>query len=165
MVAAAVSRRRGAAGTQSPRHHLAAVRFARAGLYVRLRDGVGLRASGLPHHFAGPRRGLRVQHLHWPLRLPRPGSALRQNLPAMPLRALEAGPMSTTAPPGSSIPLPPLPKCPYCEADMPTINGYPYMLGRFTVLSVSCSSCRTALHFQIFQNPPEEGGPKVQIPS
>ena len=74
--------------------------------------------------------------------------------------------MSTTpAPPGSTIPAPPLPKCPYCEADLATVNGYPYMLGSFTVLSISCSSCRAALHFQIFQNPPAEGGPRVQIPS
>jgi hypothetical protein len=61
------------------------------------------------------------------------------------------------------IPDPPLPKCPKCGADLAQINGYPYMLGGFTILSISCSNCRVALHFQIFQNPP--GEPRVRIPS
>jgi hypothetical protein len=54
---------------------------------------------------------------------------------------------------GSTIPAPPLPKCPHCKEDLTAINGFPYMLGNFTVLSVSCSACRMALLFQIFQNP------------
>lgn len=66
--------------------------------------------------------------------------------------------MSTPPPPGSAIPTPPLPKCPYCEADLKTIGGFPYMLGSFTVLSVMCGSCRMLLHVQIFQNPTEQGG-------
>jgi hypothetical protein len=65
--------------------------------------------------------------------------------------------------PKSAIPDPPIPKCPYCDEDIRTINGYPFMLGNFTVLSVSCSSCQRALHFQIFQNPTEQ--PRVELPS
>ncbi len=75
--------------------------------------------------------------------------------------------MSTPASPGSTIPLPPLPRCPYCEVDLTAINGFPYMIGPYTVLSVACGHCRMALHFQIFQNPPPLPGEetRVHIPS
>jgi hypothetical protein len=69
--------------------------------------------------------------------------------------------------PGSTIPEPPIPVCPHCGADLRAINGFPYMLGSFTVLSVACSECRRLLHMQIFQNPSqgESNEPRMYFPS
>jgi hypothetical protein len=72
--------------------------------------------------------------------------------------------MSEKPPAGSTIPDVPIPRCPYCQNDLTAINGFPFMIGPYTVLTVACANCRTLLHMQIFQNPPQDGGPRVQIP-
>jgi hypothetical protein len=55
----------------------------------------------------------------------------------------------STPPVGSTIPEPTPPKCPHCKQDMPTVDGYPYTLGAFLILSVSCTKCKTLLHMGI----------------
>jgi hypothetical protein len=57
--------------------------------------------------------------------------------------------MSTKPPAGATIPEPTPPKCPYCKEDMPTVDGYPYTLGMFVILSVACTKCKALLHMGI----------------
>jgi hypothetical protein len=68
-------------------------------------------------------------------------------------------------PPGSTIPQATPPKCQHCDAPLPEIGLYAYEVGVFKILNLWCPHCRRALHFQIFQAPPQEGGPRVQTPS
>lgn len=67
--------------------------------------------------------------------------------------------MSTPAPPGATIPEAPQPICPHCDEPMPTINGYPYVLGPFAIFAVLCTNCRVLLHMQVFQTPQEPAEP------
>jgi hypothetical protein len=80
--------------------------------------------------------------------------------------------MSTKPPAaGSTIPEPTPPKCPHCKEDMPTVDGYPYTLGNFIILSVACTKCKMLLHMGIMpvaklqQLEEGPGGPRIQIPS
>jgi len=66
-------------------------------------------------------------------------------------------------PAGSTIPEPTPPKCPRCNADMPTVDGYPYTLGNFAILSLACTKCKVLLHLQIFQAAAVP--PRVSLPS
>jgi hypothetical protein len=70
---------------------------------------------------------------------------------------------------GSTIPDPTPPKCPHCKADMPTVDGYPYTLGSFVILSVACTKCKVLLHMGIMPmaklQEMEEGGPRIALPS
>lgn len=73
--------------------------------------------------------------------------------------------MSTPAPPGSTIPQATPPNCPHCDAPLPELGLYAYAVGGYRILNLWCVHCGKALHFQIFQAPLEDGGPRVQIPS
>jgi hypothetical protein len=57
--------------------------------------------------------------------------------------------MSTQPPAGSTIPQPTPPKCPHCQESLETVDGYPYTLGSFMILSVACTKCKTLLHMGI----------------
>ncbi len=46
---------------------------------------------------------------------------------------------------------------------MPTVDGYPYTLGNFAILSLACTKCKVLLHLQIFQAAAEP--PRVSLPS
>jgi hypothetical protein len=65
----------------------------------------------------------------------------------------------------SEMPVPQPPKCQHCAELLPELGLYAYQVGGFSILNLFCPHCGKALHFQIFQAPPEEGGQRVQIPS
>jgi hypothetical protein len=73
--------------------------------------------------------------------------------------------MST--PPDSNIPAAQPPDCPYCGESLPNLGLYAWGVGGFRILNLFCPTCKRALHFQIFQQPPVEDGegPRVHIPS
>ena len=54
-----------------------------------------------------------------------------------------------TPPVGSTIPEPKPPKYPHCKEDLTTVDGYPYTLGKFVILSVACTKCKMLLHMGI----------------
>ena len=73
---------------------------------------------------------------------------------------------------GATIPEPTPPKCPHCKETLATVDGYPYTLGSFVILSVACTNCKMLLHMGIMPvaklqqlEDQQSGGPRIALPS
>jgi uncharacterized CHY-type Zn-finger protein len=55
----------------------------------------------------------------------------------------------------------PLPRCPHCEEEMPTISIFQWNVNYWLVMAVVCTSCRRTLSFQVL--PPMEIAPPAEV--
>jgi hypothetical protein len=42
----------------------------------------------------------------------------------------------------------PIPKCPYCDAEMPALGLFSWQVPNFIILATYCATCKVALNFQ-----------------
>ena len=45
----------------------------------------------------------------------------------------------------------PVPCCPYCHEEMPTVGAFNWQMGNYVILCVFCQNpqCRASLHFEV----------------